>query len=139
MGLLVLCWFALSTVPAEASCRTIDPSCRNGSTATVDVTMLQSPQDWDGPMRSIYQGYLVPVFASCDCPLFGIEEVESWNDPDDPDLHWWLVNVVLGFSAEDGWKMRAREYLFSARGAANPALTSLGVEQSWPSDLEFVH
>ena len=78
MGLLVLCWFTLSTVPAEASCRTIDPSCRNGSTAMVDVTMLQSPQDWDGPMRSIYQGYLVPVFAACDCPLFGIEEVESW-------------------------------------------------------------
>lgn len=101
--------------------------------------MLQSPQDRDGPMRSIYQGYPAPVFTACDCPLFGIEEVESWNDPDDPDLHWWLVNVVLGFSAEDGWKMRSREYLFSARGATNPALTSLGVEQSWPSDLELVH
>ncbi len=101
--------------------------------------MLQSPQDWDGPLLSIYQGYLAPVFASCDCPLFGIEEVQSWNDPDDPDLHWWLVNVVLGFSAKEGWQMRAREYLFSARGAASPQLAKLGMEQPWPADLELVH
>ncbi len=139
MAPVALCWLALSMAPAEASCRSVDPSCRERPTTSEDVMARQSPQDWDGPLRSIYHGYLAPVFASCGCHLFGIEEVESWNEPDDPDLHWWLVNVVLGFSSGEGWQMRAREYLFSARGTASPALTSLGKEQPWPSDLELVH
>jgi len=101
--------------------------------------MVQSPQDWDRPLRSIYQEYLEPLFASCNCPFFGIEEMQSWNDPDDQDLHWWLIHVVLGFSSGEGWQMKVREYLFSARGTDNPILASLGMEQSWPSDLGVIH
>lgn len=99
--------------------------------------MVQVPQDWDRPLRSIYHTYLEPLFASCNCPLFGIEEMQSWNDPDDQDLHWWLIHVVLGFSSGEGWQMRAREYLFTARGTENPILASLEMEESWPSDLEL--
>jgi hypothetical protein len=139
MATLLLGWLALAGTPAEAACRAIDPSCRGTTTQKEAVMMVQSPQDWDRPLRSIYQGYLEPLFASCNCPFFGIEEMQSWNDPDDQDLHWWLIHVVLGFSSGEGWQMKVREYLFSARGTDNPILASLGMEQSWPSDLGVIH
>lgn len=135
---LLLCWFALAAISAEASCRAINPSCQGQPIANETVTILQAPQDWDGALRVIYEGYLAQVFASCDCPFFGIEEIQSWNDPDEPDLHWWLVNVVSGSSAQEGLQIRTREYLFNARGTANPVPVSLGVEQPWPSDVELV-
>ncbi|MBM4125715.1 MAG: hypothetical protein FJ246_12325 [Nitrospira sp.] len=138
LAVLFLWWLASAAPLTEASCRAIDPSCQGRAIVSETVAALQSPQDWDGPWRFIYQGYLAPIFASCDCSFFGVEEVQSWNDPDESDLHWWLVNVVVGVSAQEGWQIRTREYLFNAKGTASPVPVSLSAEQSWPADVELV-
>ncbi|MFM8551250.1 MAG: hypothetical protein ACKOCD_02910 [Nitrospiraceae bacterium] len=95
--------------------------------------MMQAPSDWDSPIQSIYEAHLMPLFAACRCPFYGIEDTESWNDPDVPGLRWWQVTVVLGVQTAGGWEMRGREYLFQARGAERPQLATLGPEYAWPN------
>lgn len=107
--------------------------CEQALVSSEGVTMVQAELDWDEPIRVIYESHLAPLFAACHCPFYGIEETESWNDPDQPGLRWWQVTVVLGVVGEAGWEMRSRDYLFQAKGAERPQLASLGPEQAWPS------
>lgn len=123
----------------EAACVITQVLCENAKTASEGMAMVQTQPDWDDPIRVIYESHLAPLFAACHCPFYGIEETESWNDPDTPGLRWWQVTVVLGVFAEAGWEMRGREYLFQAKGAERPQLATLGPEYAWPSTPMLVH
>jgi len=98
-----------------------------------EAMLLPASADWDGQIRSIYHAHLAPLFAACHCPFYGIERAESWNDPDEPEIRWWQVTVVLGVLTDGGWELRGREYLFRAEEGASPQLTTMGPEYSWPA------
>jgi len=124
---------------AEAGCVPMSKmrSCQESPAARDEgkrneVTMIPSPADWDTPIHTIYLSHLAPLFAACDCPFYGVEETESWNDPDRPGLRWWQITVVLGVMSNGSWELRSREYLFSAKDADPPQLAKLGPESAWP-------
>jgi hypothetical protein len=133
-GLLLSC-LSLPAVEGqgEAACGIKQVLCEQAAISSEGATMVQTQPEWDDPIRVIYESHLAPLFAACHCPFYGIEETESWNDPDTPGLRWWQVTVVLGVFAEAGWEMRGREYLFQAKGAERPHLATLGPEYAWPS------
>ncbi|MBM4134707.1 MAG: hypothetical protein FJ245_13190 [Nitrospira sp.] len=139
-GLLLSC-LSLSAVEGqgEAACGIKHFPCERAAISSEGVTMVPTQPEWDDPIRVIYESHLAPLFAACHCPFYGIEETESWNDPDTPGLRWWQVTVVLGVFAEAGWEMRGREYLFQAKGAERPHLATLGPEYAWPSTPVLVH
>ena len=140
----LICWGAMAALgdQAEAGCgigTSTMPSCEESAAPRDEATMLPTPSDWDTPMHAIYLSHLAPLFAACDCPFYGVEETESWNDPDRPGLRWWQITVVLGVLSNGSWELRSRDYLFHARDAEPPQLASLGPEIPWPVTPALPH
>jgi hypothetical protein len=120
-GLLLSC-LSLPAVEGqgEAACGIKQVLCEKDDTSSEGMAMAQTQPDWDDPIRVIYESHLAPLFAACHCPFYGIEETESWNDPDTPGLRWWQVTVVLGVFAEAGWEMRGGSIYFRPRAPNVP-------------------
>lgn len=114
-------------------------SCQQPAVPREEVMTVPASPDWDEPIYAIYLSHLAPLFAACNCPFYGVEETQSWNDPEQPDLHWWQITVVLGVLTDRGWELRSRDYLFSAKEAESPQLASLGPESPWPVTAVMAH
>lgn len=89
--------------------------------------------------ESIFDAFLVPIFAGCQCPLYGIEDVLIYEDNSDPTITYYDITVVVSVNLGPprGWYGEAREYLFRIIGHGPPTIEAIGDAQPWPAEAKL--
>ena len=89
----------------------------------------------------IFDGFLAPIFAGCQCPLYGIEDVRTWEDNSDHTITYYDITVVLSVNLGPprGWYGESREYLFKIIGNGPPTIEAISDTEPWPADTKLAY
>lgn len=89
----------------------------------------------------IFDGFLAPMFAGCQCPLYGVEDVQAWKDDSDAMITYYDITVVLSVNLGPprGWYGESQEYRFKVIGNGPPTIEAIGDTEPWPADMKLAY
>jgi len=83
---------------------------------------------------------LKPIFEQCACEHYGVDEVLTWEDREDPRITFWLVMAVADVRGKDGEPI-PQAVLVTMVSFDHGTLRMMSVSKPfrWTPDLQLVH
>jgi len=92
---------------------------------------LAATHDRDWFIRQIQPNFIT-LFETCDCPVYGFEDIMTWEDKTDTTITYWSVTVVLSEKrSENYWQMIGRTFTYQQIGDERIRLVSISETFVW--------
>lgn len=88
-------------------------------------------RDKDWFIRQIESNFIT-LFESCDCPVYGFEDIMTWEDKANTTITYWSVTVVLSEKrSENYWQTVGRVFTYQQTGDGRIRLISISGTFTW--------